>query len=247
MEKPKSKLNYNEYEKFFARETFCYNDTYKPVRDLIDNKFEKFFKKLLNLNPDENKKKELQECKQDLKEIFYNDAFQRISNNTYLIDVLETSMKLQSNVQRKEPGGNDLLLSDIANLNVSDVFNPMINELFKIPNLILSAFDITSKSFKKQIHEQNQKLSDSKKLKPEDPAYKTYMGFVNRMIENNITKHKVVRDYWQNNKSINQSDKSLSNAFDSFLKNHQSEIIKKYRLTKRKFNSKFFPASLSKK
>ncbi len=91
------------------------------------------------------------------------------------------------------------------------------------------------------------KLSDSKKLKPTDPQYKTYMGFIKEMLTNNHTKYRVVKNYLDNNQNIKQSEKSLSNSFDNFLRSHENDIKKKFKLSKDKFTKFFFPATLSKK
>jgi len=97
-----------------------------------------------------------------------------------------------------------------------------------------------------KLKENEQKLS--RKSKPEDESYKRNMNFVKRILNEKLSKYKVVKEFCENSESRTKfSEKSLANTFDVFLKNHKEEILSNYKLSEDEFNKMFFPKKYSKR
>ena len=212
--------------------TFMEDEKFLPVKKMIDKKFNRLFNKLLSLSEHGEK---LKYRKTDLLRVVYNLVYQRILLHPHLSELLESLSNHSNSLSKKE------IKNGLENFKI------ILEDVFEMPDIVLAAFEESSRQFEDKLNEATEKLSGSKKLKPGDYAYEIYMKFVDEMINNKITKYKVIKNYLNDNKHRNQSEKSLSNAFDSFLRNHIDEIKKKYRLSEKIFNEKFFPATLSKK
>ena len=130
-----TRSTYNDYLMVHSRMAFYYDNKYLPLKEIIDNKFEIFFRNLYDLSPEKNKD-ELVKYKTDLVEIFYNDVFQRVNNNTFLINALEfiteSKKKLEKKIDSISKLKNELIIS--AGLQN---FNPIIDEVFELPNLVV--------------------------------------------------------------------------------------------------------------
>jgi len=133
---------------------FNYNEKFLPIRDLIDKKLEPFFKKLVKLS------KHGEELKK-LKKSFYNILYQRIMHDSYLMNNIEIINKSQKELDN---GDKDIYKNLIIKAGLNN-FKPIIDDILEIPDLVLSAFDITSERFKKQIkHLQREKSLLHQKL-----------------------------------------------------------------------------------
>jgi len=199
----------SDFIKMNLQVTFIENVKFQPVRELIDEKFNKFFKKLISLSPH---KKELKKNEQELVKVFYNIIYQKIIYHPFLSEAIG----MIADAEKKNE--TDSIVQRLIVKAGLEHFTPIIDEVFAIPSIVLSAFESSTNSYEKELMEAKEKLSDSKKLKPVDPAHKMYMGFINDMLTKNLTKYKVVKNYLNNNENIRE-----------------------------KFNWTFFPSRLSKK
>lgn len=153
----------------------------------------------------------------------------------------------------------DLVSSRLGEVRISE---DTYKEINKKPRLIISFIKMTIGLFIQDIFrgdlrlmyllsdnleklkENEQKLS--RKSKPEDESYKRNMRFVERILNEKLSKYKVVKEFCKNSKGRAKfSEKSLANTFDVFLKNHKKEILSEYELSEDAFNKIFFPKRYS--
>lgn len=129
-----------EIERVILYSNFVLNEKFKLVKELIDKKCEPFFEKLTSLSP---YKKELERNK----DVFYNIVYQRIINNAFLMNALEFINKAENKIKSENKDIYQKLIINVA----LEHFIPIIDEVFEIPNLVLSAFESSSDSLNKQI------------------------------------------------------------------------------------------------
>lgn len=94
-----------------------------------------------------------------------------------------------------------------------------------------------------KILKKNKELKEnlSRKSKPGDVSYQRNMEFINRILNERITKYRVVKEYC-NISGFNQQ--SLRNTLDKFLDSHKDEILKIFELNEDEFYKIFFPKKL---
>lgn len=154
MDKPLEKdstspISSKEYNAFFVRQAFEEGSILQPTKDLIDKRFEEFFEKWHRLSVGENKKA-LQKEKLGLQEIFYTVFYQSIVHDAYLMDTLKIVTDVKKKIMdAKEPTSGTMAQKCIIG-SANDNFKPIIDEVFAMPSLVLSAFETSSKFFHKE-------------------------------------------------------------------------------------------------
>lgn len=183
-------FNLDEVRRDQLRWDFVYNEKLSFIRELIDKKFETFFKQLISLSPN---KKELKLKKRDLIEIFYTLVFRLMEGNPYLINTLDiiansTEKKEEAELTDIKSSIYQEVLKDAGVKNSKQIIDGIINETFVITDLVLSAFEESNEKFKEKIYI----LSKRNVLKKSD---KTYLE--------SVTILKLIIEGWSQYKAIN--------------------------------------------
>lgn len=207
----------------------------------LENHFEQFYKLLLKNCLEIKLKSILKKFKDELKNIYFYEIWVEIGISSPYALVCKEDKTLLNN---KELRKGAILSAEWKLFFFADV---VIAFVMGNDEKLRAIMDELNKS-RYELNLRKSKQSNSRKLKPEDISYQRNMTFVDEMLNGGLTKYAVVKRYKDNDgRNLKASEKSISNAFDSFLKSHKEEIKKKQSLTEKNFIKSFFPASLSKK
>lgn len=162
--------------------------------------------------------------------IKFRDVYDLVSSRLGEVGISEDTFKEINNKPR-------LIISFIKNsigLFIQDIFRGDLRLMYLLSGNL------------EKLKENEQKLS--RKSRPEDESYKRNMRFIEKILNEKLSKYKVVKEFCASSKGrIKVSEKSLANTFDVFLKNHKEEIVSNYQLNEDEFNKTFFPKKYSKR
>jgi hypothetical protein len=146
-----------DYIKMNLQPLFIENESFQPVRELIDEKFEAFFTKFASLN---KHRKEVKKNKDNLLHVFYNIVFQRIIHDSNLMNAKE----FINQSKKKIENGDNNIYKRIAVKAGLEHFTPIIDEVFAMPNLVLSAFEKSDIDYKRIMNENKPKIERADKM-----------------------------------------------------------------------------------
>jgi len=191
-----------KYKKAWLYNSFNLNPLFSPIKNEIDKRFNSFFDKWIGLSSN-NSKQALTQNKHNIRDIFYNLAFEEIYKDAYLMNALT----MIANSQKKiEKGDNDIYQRIIEKAELEH-FIPIIDEVFEIPNLVLSSFGESSFNFKKQLRVLKTELNKAKKRSDEMTGRKLTHIKKQKYLAILQEQKRLIQKYGKNSQSS-----SLSNA-----------------------------------
>jgi hypothetical protein len=143
------KISDEEYENHVLYDSFINNQRFDYIREKIDTKYETFFKKLLELSFPKSRQL-LNDNKVKMRDVLYKIVFNRFINNDYLTKTLEIVTNAIRKNESKESSG---IVQEIIINSGENNLMPIVNEMFEIPNLVLSAMEKSKNNFEKMIDE----------------------------------------------------------------------------------------------
>jgi hypothetical protein len=224
-------ITQKEFDRVWMLGNFVYNNQFTQIREIIDIKFDEFYKKLC-LNS--SNQKVLNDNTKNFREIFYNIVFNRISHDSFLMEAVVILYDTNEKIKVQKSLNHEPNLYDKLLLKVSlNTFKPIIDELFEIPNVILAALEPKIKNLSKKVEETKANLKRNV-LQPEDKTFIQCLKIFKLILEG-ITRYKAIQI------TANQfceDENNLKSKFNNFCKTRSinykdkssiNQWIKKYK------------------
>ncbi len=144
-----NKYSEDDFKKAWLYGNFLFNGMFLPIKEEADKRLNPLFDQWKILLANEEMRKELENNKTKIRDVFYSIVFERIVNDERAMKTLE----IVNDAKKKEGGKlteDDLPVeyqSIIIKAGMRE-FIEIINEMFEIPRLILTTFQKTSSEFK---------------------------------------------------------------------------------------------------